>query len=117
MSTQNYRPSDQELADWSKRRDALASQLENFTYPPDDGWLRELVVRHTEPMAEACKGLSKDVPLNVRLSEAAMETDRHLKEKIVNTGQRAEADVEYLHASLKRCVAAMDEWVKTHSKS
>ena len=116
MTNRDNRPSGSEIADWSKRRDALAEEIKSFPYPPDEAWLRELVVRQTSPLAEAGRRLEESVPINRKLAEAAAETDQHLKEKIVNAESHAEADIENLRALMRRCLAAMDAWIDHHGR-
>lgn len=116
MSNDNHTPSSSEIADWTRRRDALAEEIKTFPYPPDASWLRELVVRQTEPLAKAGKDLHHGEPISKQLAEAAAETDRHLKEKIVNVGNSAEADIEHLRSLMRRCLTAMDAWIDHHGK-
>ncbi|MEM6464410.1 MAG: hypothetical protein AAF724_21115 [Pseudomonadota bacterium] len=105
-----------EIAEWTKRRDALAEELKSFPFPADRHWLGELVIRHTTPLADAAKDLTDSISVNKTLADATAETDRHLQENIVNAAEHTDADVDHLRSSMRRCLAAMDAWIEHHAK-
>lgn len=116
MITLDYTPTDREIADWTRRCDALAAELKHFPFPPDEHWLRELFVRHTAPSAQAGKVLWEGDPVDQMLAEATADTDDHVRTMTEHPEQCTEAKFIQLRSVMRRCLAAMDAWLLHHHK-
>ena len=116
MITLDYNPTNREIADWTRRCDALAAELKRFPFPPDEHWLRELFVRHTSPAATAGKDLWEGDPVDRLLAEATTDTDNHVRDMTEHSGHRTEVEFIQLRSMMRRCLAAMDAWLLRHHK-
>ena len=116
MIALDYKPTNREIDDWTRRCDALAAELKRFPFPPDEHWLRELFVRHTAPTAQAGKALRDGDPVDRMLAEATADTDAHVRAMAEHRGHRTEAEFLRLRSMLRRCLAAMDAWLLHHPR-
>ncbi len=116
MITLEYKPTSREIADWTRRCDALAAELKRFPFPPDEHWLRELFVRHTTPTARAGKNLWEGDPVDQMLAEATADTHDHVRDMTEHPEQRTEAEFNRLRSMKRRSLAAMDAWLLHHQE-
>ncbi|MEM9104383.1 MAG: hypothetical protein AAGC96_01910 [Pseudomonadota bacterium] len=116
MITLDYKPTNREIADWTRRCDALAAELKRLPFPPDEHWLREFFVRHTSPSAQAGRVLQEGDPVDQMLAEATADTDNHVRDMAEHPEHRTEIEFIQLRSMMRRCLAAMDAWLLHHHK-